>query len=78
LPAFNTRFYSEGEKALKSNRGEDAVEAFLCYWTFFRGKLDPVQAEHINDVVKRETGFDLSRQGSSILSSIVTAQSGQP
>ncbi len=68
LPAFTNRFFNEGEKALKAGRIDDAVESFICHWVFFRGRLDSAQSEHVVEVVKRETGFDLVRDGANLLS----------
>jgi len=53
------RFYAEGEKALRDNRVEDAVENFLCHWYFFRGRLPEEQSKTIRTLVKRECGLDL-------------------
>ncbi len=78
LPTYTSRFYNEAEKALKSGQVEDAVEYYLCHWVFFRGKLDPAQTERIADIVKRETGFDLYKQGGYLLSmSIASAPAMQ-
>jgi hypothetical protein len=57
------RFYSEGEKALREGRNDDALENFLCYWFTFRGRMDQKQSDHIREVTKQITGFDLSSTG---------------
>jgi hypothetical protein len=53
------RFYAEGEKALRDNRVEDAVENFLCHWYFFRGRLPEEQSRTIRTLIKQECGLDL-------------------
>jgi hypothetical protein len=63
LPLYINRFFKEGERTLKENRLDDAVEAFICHWTFFRGKPDPPQAVTLVETVKNQTGFDLASQG---------------
>jgi len=72
LPSYTSRFYKEGERTTKANRVDDAVESLICHWAFFRGKLDSRQQEWIRDLVKSETGFDLSTQGGNLLSLIVS------
>lgn len=62
------RFYSEGEKALREGRTEDAVENLLCHWFAFRGRVDESQSKRIRDVVKQATGFDLSSTGILLMS----------
>lgn len=54
------RFYAEGEKALRENRTEDAVENFLCHWYFYRGRLPEEQSRTIRTLIKKECGLDLS------------------
>lgn len=72
LQVYTQRFYKEGEKALKEGRMDDAVEAYLCHYAFFRGKLDPAQAEKISDTVLRETAFDLNKQGEKLIQQLLT------
>jgi hypothetical protein len=72
LQVYTQRFYKEGEKALKEGRVDDAVEAYLCHYAFFRGKLDPAQAEKISETVLRETGFDLNKQGEKLIQQLLT------
>ena len=57
------RYYNEGEKALREGRHDDALENFLCYWYTFRGQMDQKQSQHIVEVVKQMTGFELSATG---------------
>jgi thioredoxin-like negative regulator of GroEL len=78
LPVYTNRFFNEAEKAFKSGQVDDAVEFYLCHWTFFRGKLDSAQMNRIADVVKRETGFDLFKQGASLLAMSIASGSQSP
>lgn len=78
LPSYTHRFFNEAERALKANRIDDAVEAYICYWTSFRGKLNSAQSERISEIVKRETGFDLVKHGVGILTMAVTAPTAFP
>lgn len=68
LPSYTRRFFREGQSALKSDRTDEAVENFICHWAFFRGKVDRGEMDIAGDVVLRETGFDLSTEGSRFLS----------
>lgn len=54
------RFYMEGEKALRENRLEDAVENFICHWYLMRGRTDDKQTQRIRDAVKLATGLDIT------------------
>jgi hypothetical protein len=72
IPIYTNRFYNEAEKAVKADRPEDAVEAYLCHWAFVRGKLDPIQSDRIVEIVRRETGFDLTKMGEALYRSIST------
>jgi tetratricopeptide (TPR) repeat protein len=63
LPTYTNRFFNEGEKAMRANDVERAVEAYLCHWAFFRGKLPATQLDRVTDVVKRQTGLDLKKEG---------------
>jgi hypothetical protein len=57
------RYYNEGEKALREGRNDEALENFLCYWFTFRGRMDQRFSQHIAEVVKQMTGFDLNPAG---------------
>lgn len=58
------RYYREAERALGEGRPWDAVENFLCYWYTFRGQMDENRSRHIIEVVKQNTGLDLSTSDS--------------
>lgn len=68
VPIYTKRFFNEAEKAFKAGRVDDAVEYYLCYWVFTRGKLDDTQKNRIAGIVKREIGFDLFKQNDTLLS----------
>jgi hypothetical protein len=72
LQAYMLRFFNEGERALKAGRPDEAAEAYLCHYAFFRGKLEPAQAEKISNIVMRETAFDLSKQGEKLIQQLLT------
>jgi hypothetical protein len=71
IRSYTDRFFAEGEKAYKAGSIEDAVEAYLCHWAFYGGKLDSAQSNRISRVVKQATGFDIERQGSNIMSELL-------
>lgn len=73
LPKYTARFSGEAEKALKADRYEDAAEAYICHWAFYRGRLDPGQVERVNEIVFAETGFDLAKDGAKALPMLVPA-----
>jgi hypothetical protein len=76
LPTYTNRFLTAAERAVKAGQIDDAVEYYLCHWVFVRGKLDPAEADRIANIVKRETGFDLHRQGANLLSLTIGATAG--
>ncbi len=78
VPIYTSRFYNEAEKAYAAGQVEDAVEYYLCHWIFFRGKLDGAQMNRIAEIVKRETGFDLLKQGSTLLSMSIASAAQTP
>jgi hypothetical protein len=78
IPTYTNRFFNEAEKAFKAGQTEDAVEFYICHWIFFRGKLDGAQMNHVADIVKRETGFDLLRQGASLLAMSIASAAQAP
>ena len=49
---------------------EDAAEAFICHWTFLRSRPDLSQSELVLDVIKSETGYDLKREGPTVMAMI--------
>jgi hypothetical protein len=63
LPVYTNRFFNEGERRMKANQVEEAVEAYICYFAFMKGKMLPVQLDRVSEVVKAQTGFDLKRDG---------------
>jgi hypothetical protein len=67
LPAYSNRFFNDGERAMRANDVDRAVESYLCHWAFFRGKLPQTQMDRVADIVKKETGFDLKKEGSVFL-----------
>ncbi len=67
IRSYTDRFYAEGERAYKAGNIEDAVEAYLCHWAFYGGKLDPAQSNRISRIVKQGTGFDLEKQGGNVM-----------
>jgi hypothetical protein len=69
--SYTDRFYAEGEKAYKAGNIDDAVEAYLCHWAFYGGKVDPVQSSRITRIVRQATGFDLEKQGGNIMSELL-------
>jgi hypothetical protein len=71
IRSYTDRFYAEGEKAYKAGNIDDAVEAYLCHWAFYGGKLDPVQSGRIVSIVKQATGFDLEQQGSNLMAELL-------
>ena len=70
LPAYIHRFYRDGMRLYESGRRAEAVELFLCHWAFLRGRLPEAQREVVFGVVKSETGFDLVRDGQTLLSAL--------
>jgi hypothetical protein len=68
IAKYDQRYYNEGEKALGAGHTDDAVENFLCYWYTFRGQMDEKRAQHIRQLVKLYTGFDLDASGSPLSS----------
>ncbi len=64
LAKYTERYYNEGEKMLAEGRTGDALENFVCYWYTFRGRMDEKRSQHIREVVKLYTGFDLNVPGS--------------
>jgi hypothetical protein len=71
IHSYTDRFFAEGEKAYKVGNVENAVEAFLCHWAFYGGKLEPGAAGRITRVVKEATGFDLEKQGGNLMSELL-------
>ena len=70
--AYTHRFYFEGEKDLNNRQVDEAVENFICHWTFLRGNITEEQSGKINGLVKRSTGFDLAKDGHILLDAILT------
>ena len=68
LDKYVQRYYKEGEKALGEGRTSDAVENFLCYWYTFRAQMDDKRSQHMREVVKLYTGFDLNAPESLVAS----------
>jgi hypothetical protein len=77
LPNYTRRFLREGQAALKGDRTDEAVENFISHWAFFRGKVDRAELDQIGEVILRETGFDLSNEGSRFLSLAVSTAATQ-
>src|SRR5262249_9637985 len=73
LPAYNNRFFNEAEKRMKANNVDEAVEAYLCHWAYFRGKLPDAQMARVVAIVRQETGLDLSVDGDKVLEYIDVA-----
>jgi hypothetical protein len=73
MPKYAGRFLGEAENALKAGRDEDALEAFICHWAFYRGRLDSKQATRVNDSVFNGTGLDLTKDGEKVLRMLAPA-----
>jgi len=71
LHSYTDRFFNEGERALKAGRVDDAVEAYLCHWAFFGGRLDPAQMDRISETVKNATAFDLKKYGDKLMTELL-------
>jgi len=71
LHSYTDRFFNEGEKALKAGRVDDAVEAYLCHWAFFGGRIDAVQMDRISETVKNATAFDLKKYGDRLMTELL-------
>jgi tetratricopeptide (TPR) repeat protein len=67
LPNYTYRFFNEGERALRQNDPDRAVEMYLCHWAFFRGHVPEAQEDKIVDFVKKQTGFDLRKEGGAFM-----------
>jgi tetratricopeptide (TPR) repeat protein len=67
LPNYTYRFFDEGERALRQNDSDRAVEMYLCHWAFFRGHVPEAQEDKIVDLVKKQTGFDLRKEGGAFM-----------
>ena len=67
VPVYTNRFFNEGEKGMKANQIDEAVEAYICHFAFLRGKLPEAEMERVSDVVRRETGFDLRKEGDAFI-----------
>jgi len=63
LPKYTKRFYAEGQLAMEQGRVDDAVENFICHWSFFRGKLEKSELENLSGLVYARTGFDFQKDG---------------
>lgn len=61
LTPYAARFIQEGKNRLDRNQVDEAVENFLCHYAFVRGQMSDGDASMIQDLVRRETGFDLNR-----------------
>jgi hypothetical protein len=70
LPVYTNRFFNEGEKRMKANQVDEAVEAYICHFAFMKGRMSPAQLDRVSDVVKTQTGFDLKRDGDIFLASL--------
>ena len=57
---------------MKAGRLDDAVEAYLCHYAFFRGKLPPAEIDRIGEMVMKETVFDLNKQGEKLVQQLLT------
>jgi hypothetical protein len=71
LHSYTDRFLTEGDKSYKSGNIEEAVEAYLCHWAFYGGKLDPAQLKQVTRAVREATGFDLAKQGNGLMSELL-------
>ena len=72
LHSYTDRFFNEGEKAMSGSHVDDAVEAYLCHWAFFGGRLEPARMERIAEIVKGATAFDLSKYGEKLMAQLLT------
>jgi len=71
LHSYTNRFFFEGEKSNEAGRVSDAVEAYLCHWASYGNQMNPERAERVNGIIKRELGFDLEKNGSSLMSELL-------
>jgi hypothetical protein len=60
LTPFTERFLMEGKQRLAAQQTPQAVEDFLCHWAITKGRIAlPEDAALIQEVVKKETAYDL-------------------